>query len=125
VLGDEGSRWIENNVAWPWRTAGVDLYLHQQALDTSTPSGRMLFGMLGVFAEFERSMIRDRVMAGLDRARAANRRLGRPPMPEARVEKVRRALGRGAGRARDRAAAEGQRRQGGRGQAGDVVDGRA
>jgi DNA invertase Pin-like site-specific DNA recombinase len=47
-----------------------DLYLHQQALDTSTPSGRALFGMLGVFSEFERAMIRDRVMAGLDRARA-------------------------------------------------------
>ena len=42
----------------------VDLYLHQQALDTSTPSGRMLFGMLGVFSEFERAMIRDRVMGG-------------------------------------------------------------
>lgn len=69
---------------------GVDLYLHRQALDTSTPSGRMLFGMLGLFAEFERSMIRDRVMAGLDRARAANRRLGRPPMPEFKVEKVHR-----------------------------------
>ena len=38
----------------------IDLYLHQQALDTSTPSGRMLFGMLGVFSEFERAMIRDR-----------------------------------------------------------------
>ena len=35
-----------------------DIYLHQQALDTSTPSGRMLFGMLGVFSEFERTMIR-------------------------------------------------------------------
>ena len=76
---------------------GVDLYLHQQALDTSTPSGRMLFGMLGVFAEFERSMMRDRVRAGLDRARAANRRLGRPPMPEARVERIRRALAEGRG----------------------------
>jgi DNA invertase Pin-like site-specific DNA recombinase len=76
---------------------GVDLYLHQQALDTSTPSGRMLFGMLGVFAEFERAMIRDRVLAGLDRARAANRRLGRPPMPEAKVERIRRALADGRG----------------------------
>ncbi len=76
---------------------GVDLYLHQQALDTSTPSGRMLFGMLGVLAEFERAMIRDRVLAGLDRARAANRRLGRPPMPEARVERIRRALAEGRG----------------------------
>lgn len=39
---------------------GIDLYLHQQALDTSTPSGRMLFGMLSVFSEFERAIIRDR-----------------------------------------------------------------
>ena len=50
------------------RSRDIDLYLHQQALDTSTPSGRALFGMLGVFSEFERAMIRDRVMAGLDRA---------------------------------------------------------
>ena len=46
------------------RSRDIDLYLHQQALDTSTPSGRALFGMLGVFSEFERAMIRDRVMAG-------------------------------------------------------------
>jgi DNA invertase Pin-like site-specific DNA recombinase len=39
------------------RSRDIDLYLHQQALDTSTPSGRMLFGMLGVFSEFERAMI--------------------------------------------------------------------
>ena len=60
------------------RSRDIDLYLHQQALDTSTPSGRMLFGMLGVFSEFERAMIRDRVMAGLDRARSSGKRLGRP-----------------------------------------------
>jgi DNA invertase Pin-like site-specific DNA recombinase len=47
----------------------VDLYLHQQGLDTSTPSGRAMFGMMGVFAEFERSMIQERVKAGLARAR--------------------------------------------------------
>jgi hypothetical protein len=46
---------------------GVDLFLHQQGLDTSTPSGRAMFQMLGVFAEFERAMIRERVMAGLSR----------------------------------------------------------
>jgi DNA invertase Pin-like site-specific DNA recombinase len=56
----------------------VDLYLHQQGLDTSTPSGRAMFQMLGVFAEFERSMIRERVMAGLARAKAEGTRLGRP-----------------------------------------------
>src|SRR5208282_3711207 len=48
----------------------VDLYLHQQALDTSTPAGKAMFGMLGVFAEFERSIIQERVRAGLSRARA-------------------------------------------------------
>jgi DNA invertase Pin-like site-specific DNA recombinase len=40
---------------------GVDLYLHQQGLDTSTPAGKALFQMMGVFAEFERAMIRERV----------------------------------------------------------------
>ncbi|MEE9609998.1 MAG: recombinase family protein, partial [Desulfatiglandales bacterium] len=57
---------------------GVDLYLHQQAVDTSTPAGKALFQMMGVFAEFERAMIRERVKAGLARARAEGKRLGRP-----------------------------------------------
>src|SRR6266478_4978602 len=47
------------------KAKNVDLYLHQQALDTSTPAGRALFQMLGVFAEFERAMIVERVNAGL------------------------------------------------------------
>src|SRR4029077_9997850 len=47
---------------------GVDLFLHQQGLDTTTPSGRAMFQMLGVFAEFERAIIRERVIAGLARA---------------------------------------------------------
>lgn len=68
-----------------------DLYLHQQALDTSTPSGRAMFQMLGVFAEFERGMIRERVNAGLARARAKGTRLGRRPV-EAKVEARIRAL---------------------------------
>ena len=49
---------------------GVDLYLHQQGLDTSTPSGRMMFGMLSVFAEFERSIIKERQAEGIARAKA-------------------------------------------------------
>jgi len=56
----------------------VDLYLHTQGLDTSTPSGRAMYQMMGVFAEFERSMIHERVMAGLARARAEGIQLGRP-----------------------------------------------
>ena len=58
----------------------VDLFLHQQAIDTTTPAGRMFFHVTGAFAEFERDMIRSRVNAGLDRARARGTRLGRPPV---------------------------------------------
>lgn len=69
-----------------------DLYLHQQAIDTSTPSGRMLFQMLAVFAEFERAILKSRIKAAHDRCRAKGVRIGRPPMPPHRLEKVRRAL---------------------------------
>jgi hypothetical protein len=57
---------------------GVDLMLHQQGLDTRTPAGKAMFQMMGVFAEFERAMIRERVKAGLERARAQGKTLGRP-----------------------------------------------
>ena len=57
---------------------GIDLYLHQQGIDTTTPAGKAMFQMLGVFAEFERSMIQDRVKAGLNRAKANGKTLGRP-----------------------------------------------
>lgn len=67
---------------------GVDLFLHQQGLDTSTPSGRAMFQMLGVFAEFERSMIRERVIAGLARAKAEGTKLGRPSIEEADAGKA-------------------------------------
>jgi DNA invertase Pin-like site-specific DNA recombinase len=60
------------------RAKRVDLYLHQQGLDTTTPAGEALFGMLGVFAQFERAMIRERVNAGLARAKAQGKTLGRP-----------------------------------------------
>jgi DNA invertase Pin-like site-specific DNA recombinase len=56
----------------------VDLYLHQQGIDTTTPSGKAMFQMMGVFSEFERSMIRERVLSGLARAKAEGIRLGRP-----------------------------------------------
>jgi DNA invertase Pin-like site-specific DNA recombinase len=54
-----------------------DLYLHQQGLDTSTPSGEATFGMLGIFAQFERAMIQERVKTGLQRAKAEGKQLGR------------------------------------------------
>jgi DNA invertase Pin-like site-specific DNA recombinase len=66
----------------------VDLFLHQQGLDTSTPSGRAMFQMLGVFAEFERAMIRERVMAGLSRAKAEGTQLGRRRLEDTDADKV-------------------------------------
>lgn len=71
---------------------GVDLYLHRQAIDTSTPAGRALFHMLGVFAEFERALIADRVRAGLQRAKANGKRLGRPTLPASIRIKIEREL---------------------------------
>ena len=56
---------------------GINLFLHQRGIDTTTPAGKALFQMMGVFAEFERAMIQERVRAGLERARAQGKRLGR------------------------------------------------
>ena len=91
--------------------AKVDLFLLQQGLDTTTPSGRAMFGMLGVFSEFERAMIQDRVKAGLARAKAeqdagvvrrdaAGRKLkaiGRPAIAPATETAIRTHLAAGVG----------------------------
>jgi DNA invertase Pin-like site-specific DNA recombinase len=58
--------------------AGVDLYLDRQGLDTTTPAGRALFQMLGVFAEFERAIIQERIKAGIARARVKGTKSGKP-----------------------------------------------
>jgi len=57
----------------------VDLFLHQQGVDTTTPASRALFQMMGVFAEFERAIVRERVRAGQQRAKAMGVKLGRRP----------------------------------------------
>jgi DNA invertase Pin-like site-specific DNA recombinase len=81
--------------------AKVDLFLHQQAVDTTTPSGRAMFGMLSVFAEFERAMICARVNAGLARAKQEGTRsgkpIGRPKVPAATEAAIRERLTAGAG----------------------------
>jgi DNA invertase Pin-like site-specific DNA recombinase len=90
---------------------GVDLYLDQQNIDTTTPAGKLLFQMTGAFAEFERSMIRQRVNAGLDTVKARierdgkftskagkiRKRLGRPGGEPEKLEKARRELAKGTG----------------------------
>ena len=57
---------------------GCNLYIHQSGLDTSTPNGKMMFQMIGVFSEFEREMISERVKLGLERVKSKGKRLGRP-----------------------------------------------
>jgi DNA invertase Pin-like site-specific DNA recombinase len=80
---------------------GVDLYLHQQGLDTTTPAGKAMFQMLGVFAEFERAMIVERVRSGLARAREKGTKsgnaIGRPKLAPARERAIRDALAAGKG----------------------------
>jgi DNA invertase Pin-like site-specific DNA recombinase len=79
------------------KAQGADLYLHQQALDTTTPSGRALFGMMAVFAEFERAMIQERVHAGISRAKAQGKKLGRPTLSSDIEAKVRALRSKGMG----------------------------
>ena len=76
---------------------GVDHYLHQQNIDTSTPSGKAMFQMAGVFAEFERSMIQERVRAGLERAKEQGKVLGRPKVSPRIETLIRQKRGKGMG----------------------------
>jgi DNA invertase Pin-like site-specific DNA recombinase len=75
----------------------VDLYLHQQAVDSSTPGGKAMLSMCAVFAEFERNMIIERVNAGMARARAQGKVFGRPRVSSAIESEIRRLRGLGNG----------------------------
>jgi DNA invertase Pin-like site-specific DNA recombinase len=76
---------------------GVDLYLDQQSIDTTTPAGRLMFQVTGAFAEFERSMIRQRVHAGLKRAVESGKTLGRPRISPAIEKRIQTQLRAGKG----------------------------
>ena len=76
--------------------SGVDLYLHQQGINTGTPAGKALFQMCGVFAEFEKSMIKERVISGIARSRLTGTKSGKPhgrpanlDNPEPHIRKLR------------------------------------
>jgi DNA invertase Pin-like site-specific DNA recombinase len=81
--------------------ASCDLYLHVQGLDTSTPAGKAMFQMLGVFAEFERALIVERVRSGMARAREKGTRsgvaIGRPKISPKTEKAIRDALAAGKG----------------------------
>src|SRR6516164_5253338 len=76
---------------------GVDLYLDQQAIDTTTPAGRLMFQIVGAFAEFEHSIMRQRVRAGLKRAIESGKQLGRPKIAEALEKRIQTQLRAGKG----------------------------
>jgi DNA invertase Pin-like site-specific DNA recombinase len=76
---------------------GVDLYLDQQGIDTTTPTGKLMFQVCGAFGEFERSMIRQRVNAGLKRAVAQGKQLGRPRIDAALEKRIQAQLRLGKG----------------------------
>jgi DNA invertase Pin-like site-specific DNA recombinase len=73
-------------------SSGIELFLHQQGIDTTTPAGKPMFQMMGVFSEFERAMIRDRVNSGLIRAKAQGKVLGRPKIHHITEDAIRKAL---------------------------------
>src|ERR1700747_3727813 len=75
----------------------IDLFLRQLGLDTTTPAGRAMFQMMGVFAEFERAMLQERVRAGLRRARDEGKTLGRPRIDLKLETAIRRSLAAGVG----------------------------
>jgi DNA invertase Pin-like site-specific DNA recombinase len=75
---------------------GVDLFLHQ-AGTRYLDAGRAMFQMMGVFAEFKRSMIRERVLSGLARAKEQGIRLGRPPLDDKKAAAIRLARAEGKG----------------------------
>jgi len=70
-------------------SVNCDLYLHQQGIDTTTPGGKAMFQMLGVFAEFERGMIQERVKAGIARAKANGVKFGQPKVSVEIEDKIR------------------------------------
>jgi DNA invertase Pin-like site-specific DNA recombinase len=76
---------------------GVDLYLDQQSIDTTTPASKLMFQVTGAFAEFERSMIRQRVHAGLKRAVEQGKQLGRPKIAPALEKRIQTQLRTGKG----------------------------
>lgn len=82
-------------------STGVDLYLHQQGINTTTPAGKALFGMMGVFAEFERGMIQERVCAGMARAKSSGTKsgnaIGRPAVLVSVEDRVRELRAEGLG----------------------------
>ncbi len=68
------------NALEEFRSLGIEFISLHEGVDTSTPNGRLIFGIFASIAEFERELIRDRVKSGIAAARARGVRLGRPSL---------------------------------------------
>lgn len=76
------------NALEEFNNLGVDFISYKENIDTSTPAGKILFTMISAFAEFERAIIRERVKAGMEKAKLRGARIGRPKIPPFTIKKV-------------------------------------
>ena len=65
---------------------GIEFVSYSEQIDTTTPAGKALFSMIGIFAEFERSIAQERIKAGLEKARSKGKKLGRPKVSKMKME---------------------------------------
>mgnify|MGYP002682639673 FL=1 len=70
------------------KSMGIDFISYDNGLDTTTPTGRLIFNVVGAVAEFEKDIIRERVRAGLENAKRKGKRLGRPPVSSHLVDEA-------------------------------------
>lgn len=71
-----------------FKSLGIDFVSYQENIDTTTPTGKMMFTIISAFAEFEKEIIKERVKAGLQRAKAQGKKLGRPKISKREIEKI-------------------------------------
>ena len=76
------------NALMEFRALGVDFISHQEHVDTTTPQGELVFGLMASLAQFESALIGERVRAGMARARAQGKRISRPPIPAATRRRI-------------------------------------
>lgn len=76
------------NALEEFNNLGVDFISYKENIDTSTPAGKILFTMISAFAEFERAIIRERVIAGMEKAKLRGAKIGRPKIPPFTIQKV-------------------------------------
>ncbi len=76
------------NALGEFNSLGVDFLSYQEQIDTTSPQGRLFFGIVSSMAEFESSLISERVRLGMERARKQGKRISRPPIPEAKQREI-------------------------------------